>query len=146
MSRATCSMLLYCHSVVDKPLFVNAMGHSAVLSGISSHPHFMPALVCNRPAPRLTPEAYVSRYIRALVHCRTSYICLGWSYVWPYNIDPDTCHSRTILFLQMWVSIGINIPQHSLVMTYTDNWVIPRNDCNSFLHLGSGMVVSALPS
>ena len=61
MPRASHSVFLYHHSALDKLLLVNAMGCSAVLSGISSHPQVMPSLSYNGLAPKLTPEMSVFR-------------------------------------------------------------------------------------
>ena len=60
MTKVSHSMLLYHNYVLEKLLLANVMGHSAVLSEISSHQQFMPPLTCNMPAPRLTLS--VSRF------------------------------------------------------------------------------------
>ena len=62
MPSASCLMLLHHHSVLDRLLLVNAIGHKGTLSGISSHPQFIPSLAYNNLAPGLIWDASVCRY------------------------------------------------------------------------------------
>ena len=62
MPKASHSMLLHHCFILDKLLLVNTMGHNVVLFGTSSSPEFMPSLTCKRLAPRLIPDATISRY------------------------------------------------------------------------------------
>ena len=55
------SMLLYLHSVLDRFLLANIIGHRKVLSGTISKGQFVPSLICSSPAPSPNLDASVSR-------------------------------------------------------------------------------------
>ena len=130
-------MLLYCCPALDKLLLVNSIGCSAAMSGISSHPQFMPSLISNRLASRPTPEASVFRYkgfdaSQNFIHASSLIIILA------------LYRSRYILFYDH--SVNFHRGSHALAVIGENILSLlstPRNDCNSFLHLDCGMVITA---
>ena len=63
MPSASCFMLLYKVSALDRPLMANAIGQRILLPGVSPVRQFISFLICNKPAPKPTPDASVSRYM-----------------------------------------------------------------------------------
>ena len=55
MLSASYSMLLYCHSALDRPLLVNTTWQRVAMPGTLSCPYFIPSLNCNKPAPPPMP-------------------------------------------------------------------------------------------
>ena len=62
MLDASCSMLLYQVSVLDRPLLANSIGQRIVLSDPSPAWQFMSFFTCKRLVPRTTVDASVLRY------------------------------------------------------------------------------------
>ena len=58
-------LILHCWSTAQhliRLLLAEPVGNRAALSGTSSHPQFIPSLMCSNPASRPKPGATVSRY------------------------------------------------------------------------------------
>ena len=96
------------------------------------------------PEPHLTCSSpHLLAVKGAVVHHKISCMCPPWLCFWPCYINSDICCSKIILSLPMWVSVGIHIPQQSLLRTYSGNWLHSKMISVLFWHLGGGMAVSA---
>ena len=61
MPSASLSIVLYCHTVLDRLLLAYAIGQRAALSNTSSCLQFIPTYICNKPVTRPMPDASVSK-------------------------------------------------------------------------------------
>ena len=77
MPSTSLSMLLYMVSVLHRLLLAKNVGYSAALTGNSSFGQIMPSLTCNRPIPKLTPDASASKCSRSLSLYVFVDVCFG---------------------------------------------------------------------
>ena len=128
-------MLLYCVLALDTLFLLNAIGWRIVLSGVSPVGQFIHFLTCNRPAPRPTPDACILRY---------NFMHLSISVAVLFFIVLSNSHSMLTLILQMSAGVEACILLTLPVSIFLRYFIMPKNDCSSFLDFEGGIPLRVL--